>query len=105
MKQHDGHYCDALKNKKNEVEIILHESMGGGFSTPAVAALHRNSKAARAGLDRTKYTCPRPISYYTHHSQRISLGITKEDARATHGETSKRKADLTRLIGAVGARM
>ena len=74
-------------------------------ATPAVAALHRNSKAARAGLDRTKYTCPRPISYYTHHSQRISLGITKEDARATHGETSKRKADLTRLIGAVGARM
>ena len=37
--------------------------------------------------------------------QRISLGITKEDARAIHGETAERKADLTRLVGAVGARL
>ena len=71
MKQHDGCYRDALLNKKNEVEVILHESLGGGFSPPAVAAMHRNSK----------------------------------EARAIHGETSKSKADLTRLAGAVGALM
>ena len=105
VKQHDGCYRDALLNKKNEVEVILHESLGGGFSPPAVAAMHRNSKEARAGLDRTKYSCPRPISYFTHHTQRISLGICKEEARAIHGETSKRKADLARLAGAVGALM
>ena len=105
VKQHDGCYRDALLNKKNEVEVILHESLGGGFSPPAVAAMHRNSKVARAGLDRTKYSCPRPISYFTHHTQRISLGICKEEARAIHGETSKRKADLARLAGAVGAHM
>ena len=46
-----------------------------------------------------------PISYFTHHTQRISLGICKEEARAIHGETSKRKADLARLAGAVGAHM
>ena len=40
-----------------------------------------------------------------HHTQRISLGICKEEARAIHGETSKSKADLTRLAGAVGALM
>ena len=51
------------------------------------------------------YSCPRPISYFTHHTQRISLGICKEEARAIHGETSKSKADLTRLAGAVGALM
>ena len=85
--------------------VVLHESLGGGFSPPAVAAMHRNSKVARAGLDRTKYSSPRPISYFTHHTQRISLGICKEEARAIHGETSKRKADLARLAGAVGALM
>ena len=66
--QRDGCYVDVLANKKNEVEIIIHEPLGGGFSPPALAALHRNSKTARAGTDRTKYTCPRPISYYTHYS-------------------------------------
>ena len=54
--QRDGCYRDALLVKKNEVEIALHEALGGGFSPPAVAALHRNSKVARTGLDRTKYT-------------------------------------------------
>ena len=63
------------------------------------------AKAARAGVDGTKYTCPRPISYITHHAQRISLGVTKEDARAIRGETSKRKAELVNIMGTVGARM
>ena len=84
---------------------MLHEALGGGFSPPAVAALHANAKAARAGVDGTKYTCPRPISYITHHAQRISLGVTKEDARAIRGETSRRKAELVNIMGTVGARM
>ena len=77
----------------------------GGFSPPAVAALHANAKTARAGVDKTKYTCPRPISYITHHAQRISLGVVKEDARAIRSETGKRKSELVNIMGAVGARM
>ena len=72
---------------------------------PAVAALHRNSKVARAGLDRTKYTSPPPISYMAHHSQRISLGIVKADSSAIHHEICKHKAELVKLAGAMGARM
>ena len=105
VKQRDGCYRDALLNKKNTVEVILHETLGGGFSPPAVAALHANSKIARAGVDSSKYTCPRPISYITHHSQHISLGIVKADAFAIRGEIGKRKAELTNHMGAMGARM
>ena len=78
--------------------------LGGGFSPPA-AALHANAKIARAGVDNTKYTCPRPISYITHHAQRISLGVVKEDARAIRSETGKRKSELVNIMGAAGARM
>ena len=92
MKQRDGCYKDALLNKKNEVQVILHETLGGGFSPPAVAALHANSKIARTGVDTTKYTCPRPISYITHHSQHISLGIVKADASAIRGDTVRKSS-------------
>ena len=44
VKQRDGCYKDALLNKKNEVQVILHETLGGGFSPPAVAALHANKR-------------------------------------------------------------
>ena len=97
VKQRDGCcYKDALLNKKNEVEVILHETLGGGFSPPALAALHRNSKTARAGTDRTKYTCPRPISYMTHHAQRISLAAVKGegDMVATAALRLKSRLDL-----------
>ena len=87
------------------MQVILHETLGGGFSPPAVAALHANSKAARAGVDTTQYTCPRPISYITHHSQHVSLGIVKADAAAIRGELGKRKAELVNRMGAVGAHM
>ena len=58
----------------------------------------------RATSDRTKYTCPRPISYMTHHAQRISLGIVRAEARAYLDALARRKSDLVRLIGVVSAR-
>ena len=76
----------------------------GGFSPPALAALHRNSKTARAGTDRTKYTCPRPISYMSHHAQRISLGIVRAEARAYLDALARHKSDLVRIIGVMSAR-
>ena len=60
---------------------------------------------SRARVDSSKYTCPRPISYITHHSQHISLGIVKADAGAIRGEIDKRKAELVNHMGAMGAHM
>ena len=87
---------------------MLHEALGGGFSPPAVAALHRNSKVARAGARPHQVhllTSPRPISYMTHHSQHISAGIVKAHSSAIHHEICKHKAELVKLAGAMGARM
>ena len=86
VKQHDGCYRDALLNK-----VILHESLGGGFSPPAVAAMHRNSKMARAGLDRTKYSCPRPISYFTHTSLTTRSASPSASARRRRARSTARR--------------
>ena len=86
-----------MHTKKNEVEIIAHETLGGGFSPSAVHALFRYKKMARAGLDNTKYRkSERHISYLAHHTQSISTAITREDSRAMHEALSKKMAELSR---------
>ena len=65
-----------------------------------------NSKAARAGVDTTQYTCPRPISYITHHSQHVSLGIVNYMvallARAIAPEALGALTGLTRCLFTLG---
>ena len=81
MRGRPGLYDDAL-GKRSDVEIVLHETIGGGFSPPAVAKLHRHARMAASGADRTRYTTRRRVfSFKSHHSQRISLGIVKADGR------------------------
>ena len=64
------------------MDLVLHETIGGGFSPPAVAKLHRHARSAASGADRTRYTSRRKaFSFKAHHSQRISLGIVKADSR------------------------
>ena len=97
VEAHDGHYQDALVNKKNEVEIIVHETLGGGFSPSAVNAIFRYKRMARAGFDNTKYRkSTKHISYLAHHTQSISTAITREDSRAMHEALSKKMAELSR---------
>ena len=97
VEAHDGHYQDALVNKKNEVEIIVHETLGGGFSPSAVNAIFRYKRTARAGFDNTKYRkSTKHISYLAHHTQSISTAITREDSRAMHEALSKKMAELSR---------
>ena len=45
-------YDDALRVKRNEVELCAHDSLGGGFSPLAVKAMHKCAKKARVH-DRT----------------------------------------------------
>jgi len=95
-----GLYDDALYTKRSVVDIILHETIGGGFSPPAVAKIHRLSRAAASGTDRTRYTSKRPISpfksHHTPHSQRMSLGIVKADSRGILDSLSRLSASLQR---------
>ena len=90
-----GLYHDAIHNKRSTVDLVLHETIGGGFSPPAVAKIHRYARLAASGVDRTRYTAKRPISYKTHHTQRLSLGIVKADSRGILDSFSRLSASLS----------
>jgi len=52
-----GDYFDALFVKRNPVEVLLHEDIGGGFSPPAAHKIRRLGRKSREhGVDRTSYT-------------------------------------------------
>ena len=83
--------------KRSLVDITLHESLGGGFSPPAAARLFTLSRVARAGQDRTRYTHRHRLSFISHHSQRISLGIIKCDAASTLKTLRRLSASIPRM--------
>ena len=92
-----GLYHDALHVKRSVVEVVLHETIGGGFSPPAVAKLHRHARSAASGTDRTRYTTRRKVfSFKSHHSQRISLGIVKADSRGILDRFGRKARSLSR---------
>ena len=95
MRGRRGCYYDAVHVKRSATEIILHETLGGGFSPPAVARLRRCARAAKSA-DRTRYTSRGRISFTQHHTQRISLGVVKADARGILDSFSKMSASLAR---------
>jgi hypothetical protein len=73
VKGKQGEYHDALFNKNNRVEIVLHENLGGGFSPPAAQKMRRNGRKAKGhGVDRTPYQGDRKISYVSYHTRAIS---------------------------------
>ena len=54
VKAHRGFYRDAIFVKRNNFNLLLHETFGGGFSPTAVLKLRRLArKAARGSVDRT----------------------------------------------------
>ena len=82
VKGKQGEYHDALFNKNNRVEIVLHEHLGGGFSPPAAQKMRRNGRKAKDhGVDRTPYQGDRKISYVSYHTRAISMGITTRPSR------------------------
>ena len=58
--------------------------------------MNQLSRSAASGTDRTRYTSRRPMSYKAHHTQRISLGVVKEDSRAIIASLSRQSASLSR---------
>jgi len=83
VKGKQGECHNALFNKNNRVEIVLHDNLGGGFSPPAAQKMRRNGRKAKDhGVDRTPYQGDRKISYVSYHTRRaIFMGITKADSR------------------------
>ena len=95
VKARKGLYHDAVHVKRSATELVLHETLGGGFSPPAVARAHRCARAARH-TDRTRYTSRGHISFLQHHTQRISLGAVKANSRGILDTFCKMSASLTR---------
>ena len=58
-------YRDALVNKKNKVNVLLHNTFGG-FSPPAASKIRRMGKIAKGGTDRTHYADRRRLSFLRH---------------------------------------
>ena len=66
--------------------LLLHETLSGGFSPTAVLKLRRLArKAARGSVDRTAYSPKYSLSFMSHHAERISLS----HARPSMGWTTR----------------
>ena len=68
VEPHRGFYDDAIRVKRNKFELCAHESLGGGFSPPAVKAMHKHAKKARVH-DRTYYTGRVKKNFVPFHTQ------------------------------------
>ena len=64
-------YHDALFGKRNRVDLLLHEDLGGGFSPPAAHKIRRLGRKSREHeVDRTPYKGDRKISFVSYHTRR-----------------------------------
>ena len=80
VKAKKGAYYDAQFRKKNKVNVLLHEHLGGGFSPPAAYKIRKSARAARHGTDRTRYPAARKrVAFTTFHTQRIGVGIVQAE--------------------------
>ena len=101
VKKKKGDYHDAQYNKKNRVDVLLHENTSA-FSPVAATKIRRLGRKARSGIDRTAYKGHRPLSYVSHHTRAISMSIVKADAWTVFHTTAKIKSELCRLREGAG---
>ena len=79
VKAHRGFYHDAIFVKRNNFNLLLHETFGGGFSPTAVLKLRRLArKVARGSVDRTASTRPSTRSLLCPTMQSASLSLLCE---------------------------
>ena len=85
------------KRKRNNFNLLLHETFGGGFSPTAVLKLRRLArKAARGSVDRTAYSPKYSLSFMSHHAERISLSVVRGVNRAIRSHLATLSARLAR---------
>ena len=79
VKAHRGFYHDAIFVKRNNFNLLLHETFGGGFSPTAVLKLRRLArKVARGSDDRTAYSAQVLASLLCPTMQSASLSLLCE---------------------------
>ena len=88
--------AEPLTVKRNEVCLLLHENLGGGFSPPAAHKIRRLGRKARSGIDRTPYKTDRKISFVSYHTRSISMNITRAEAWQLHKAVNTAKGNLCR---------
>ena len=86
--------------KRNNFNLLLHETFGGGFSVlahTAVLKLRRLArKVARGSVDRTAYSPKYSLSFMSHHAERISLSVVRGVNRAIRSHLATLSARLAR---------
>ena len=83
VKAHRGFYHDAIFVKRNNFNLLLHETFGGGFSPTAVLKLRRLArKVARGSVDRTAYSPSTRSLLCPTMPERISLSVVRGVNRA-----------------------
>ena len=102
VKAHRGFYHDAIFVKRNNFNLLLHETFGGGFSPPAVAfsscaASRAKSRAAASTARPTRPStrfllCPTEL----HHAERISISVVRGVNRAIRSHLATLSARLAR---------
>ena len=95
VKGKKGDYHDALFVKRNRVEVLLHEDLGGGFSPPGAHKIRRlGRKSKEYGVDRTSYKGDRKTSFVSYHSRAIFMNIVRAVAWTLHDAAQKTKGRL-----------
>ena len=81
--------------KRNRVDLLLHEDLGGGFSPPAAHKIRRLGRKSREHeVDRTPYKGDRKISFVSYHTRAISMNIVRATAWTLHDAAQKAKGRL-----------
>ena len=98
MKGKKGDYHDALFVKRNRVEVLLHEDLGGGFSPPGAHKIRRlGRKSKEYGVDRTSYKGDRKTSFVSYHSRAIFMNIVRAVAWTLHDAAQKARGRYSDL--------
>ena len=91
----EGDYRDAL-SKGHKTKIVLVETTGGiSPHTRAICRRHARRATAKGARDKTKYGTTRisTRSFYTHHTQRLSLAAVRLDAKNIRAGINRIKGD------------
>ena len=107
IKEHRGHYWDALYKKKVVVIPMIVETFGGisPHSINYISRLSKRTKGARA-CDRTVYGFSRTStrSYFVHHTQQLAAAAQVGDAKAMRRKLIHEKMHIMQRSSVAGGR-
>ena len=102
---HDGDYWDALKTRKADVNLLVHETPSGAFSPKAARHLRRLARDARElDCDGTDYRNSGVGSFVAYYAQRITAACAMYGAEGIlNGIRNITRARLQSGVGRAAA--